>query len=160
MGATLAASLAAVVFVGQIVGKWTEGGWVVLISLSVLILMAHALLISPIGFRTPQDIHRIIRDKSRVQGQMGNIVEWQSLRVQEYRYRLLVSVSKFWEWFGVHRPLRFEPPVPAGAFESAMNHSENETFLDQYLGQKSKRKPRLGGAPKETAPGDEEGKEN
>jgi hypothetical protein len=157
MGATIAATLAGVVFVGQIVGKWSEGGWVVLISLTVLILMAHALLISPIGFRTPQDIHRIIRDKSRVQGQMGNIVEWQSLRVQEYRYRLLVAVSRFWEWFGVHRPLRFEPPVAAGEFESALNHSETETFLDQYLEKKPKRKPRLGGAPRETAPGDEEG---
>ncbi|MCX6036930.1 MAG: hypothetical protein NTW99_03360 [Chloroflexi bacterium] len=158
LGATIAATLAGVVFIGQIVGKWSEGGWVVLISLSVLILMAHAILISPIGFRTPQDIHRIIREKSRIQGQMGNIVEWQSLRVQEYRYRLLVAVARFWEWFGVHRPLRFEPPVPAGEFEAAMNHAETETFLDQYLAGKPKRKPKLGGAPKETAPGDEEDK--
>lgn len=157
LGATIAATLAGVVFIGQIVGKWGEGGWVVLISLSVLILMAHAILISPIGFRTPQDIHRIIREKSRIQGQMGNIVEWQSLRVQEYRYRLLVAVARFWEWFGVHRPLRFEPPVPAGEFEAAMNHEETETFLDQYLTSKPKRIPKLGGAPKETAPGDEEG---
>jgi hypothetical protein len=88
---------------------------------------------------------------------MGNIVEWQSLRVQEYRYRLLVAVARFWEWFGVHRPLRFEPPVPAGEFETAMNHEETETFLDQYLTSKPKRIPKLGGAPKETAPGDEEG---
>jgi amino acid transporter len=158
LGATIAATLAGIVFIGQIVGKWGEGGWVVLISLSILILMAHAILISPIGYRTPQDIHRIIRDKSRVQGQMGNIVEWQSLKVQEYRYRLLIAVVRFWEWFGVRRPLRFEPPVPAGEFEAAMNHKETETFLDQYLKSKPKRKPKLGGAPKETAPGDEEGK--
>jgi hypothetical protein len=159
MGATIAASLACIIFIGQIVGKWAEGGWVVLISLSILILMAHAILISPIGYRTPRDIHRIIRDKSRVQGQMGNIVEWQSLKVQEYRYRLLVGVARFWEWFGVHRPLRFEPPVPAGEFEDALNHNKDETFLDQYLASKPKRKPKLGGAPKETAPGNEEGKE-
>jgi hypothetical protein len=158
-GATIAASLAGIVFVGQIVGKWREGGWVVLISLSVLILMAHAILISPIGYRTPQDIHRIIRDKSRVQGQMGNIVEWQSLRVQEYRYRLLGGVARFWEWFGVRRPSRFEPPAPAGEFDAAMNQNEAETFLDQYLAGKPKRKPKLGGAPKETAPDDEEGKQ-
>jgi hypothetical protein len=158
LGATLAATLAGIIFVGQIVGKWGEGGWVVLISLSVLILTAHAILISPIGYRTPVDIHRIIRDKSRVQGQMGNIVEWQSLKVQEYRYRLLIGVSRFWEWFGVRRPLRFEPPVPAGDFESAMNHAEEGTFLDQYLSNKPKRAPKLGGAPKETAPGDEEDK--
>ncbi len=89
LGATTAAVLAGLVFVGQIAGKWTEGGWVVLISLSVLILMAHAILISPIGYRKPSDIKRIIREKSRIQGEMGNIVEWQSLRAQEYRYGLL-----------------------------------------------------------------------
>jgi hypothetical protein len=158
LGASLAAGLAALVFVGQIVGKWEEGGWVVLISLSILILMAHAILISPIGHRGPQDIHRIIRDKSRIQGQMGNIVEWQSLRVQEYRFRILVGVSKFWEWFGVRRPMRFEPPVAAGDFEEVLNHT-SDTFLDQYLERKPKRKPKAGGPPKETAPGDEEGKE-
>ena len=158
LGASLAAGLAALVFVGQIVGKWEEGGWVVLISLSILILMAHAILISPIGHRGPQDIHRIIRDKSRIQGQMGNIVEWQSLRVQEYRFRILVVVSKFWEWFGVRRPMRFDPPVAAGDFEEALNHNA-DTFLDQYLERKPRRKPKAGGAPKETAPGDEEGKE-
>jgi hypothetical protein len=156
LGATIAATLAGIVFIGQIVGKWSEGGWVVLISLSVLILMAHAILISPIGFRTPQDIHRIIREKSRIQGQMGNIGEWQSLKVQEYRYRLLVTVAHFWEWFGVHRPLRFEPPVSAGEFEDAVNHDKSKTFLDQYLADQPKREPVLGGAPKETAPGDEE----
>jgi hypothetical protein len=158
LGATIAAALAALVFVGQIVGKWTEGGYVVLISLSILVLMAHAILISPIGYRGPQDIHRIIRDKSRIQGQMGNIVEWQSLRVQEYRYRILVAIARFWEWFGVRRPVRFEPPIPAGDFETALEH-ESDSFLDQYLEQKTKRQPTVGGAPKETAPGDEEGKD-
>jgi hypothetical protein len=151
LGASLAAGLAGIVFIGQIVGKWAEGGWVVLISLTLLILMAHAILISPAGFRGPQDIHRIIRDKSRIQGQMGNIVEWQSMRVQEYRYRILLGVSKFWELFGVRRPLRFEPPKPAGDFEAALNHS-TDTFLDQYLEKKPRRKPRAGGAPKESAP--------
>ncbi len=159
LGASLAAGLAALVFVGQIVGKWAEGGWVVLISLGILILMAHVILISPIGYRNPKDIHRIIRDKSRIQGQMGNIVEWQSLRVQEYRFRLIIAISKFWEWFGVRRPMRFEPPVAAGDFEEALNHT-SDTFLDQYLEKKPKREPKAGGAPKETAPSDEEGKED
>jgi hypothetical protein len=158
-GASVSALLAGIVFVGQIVGKWTEGGWVVLISLTILVLTAHAILISPIGYRTPQDIHRIIRQKSRIQGQMGNIVEWQSLRVQEYRYRLIIAVARFWELFGVHRPMRFEPPVAAGEFEEALNHT-SDSFLDQYLGKKPRKRPRLGGAPKETAPGDKEGKED
>lgn len=153
-GASLAAALAGAVFVGQIVGKWSEGGWVVLISLSILILMAHALLLSPIGYRNPEDIHRIIRDKSRIKGQMGNIVEWQSLRVQEYRYQMLVSVTHFWENFGLRRPMRFEPPSLAGDFEDALNHNSG-TFLDQYLEQQPQPEPRLGGAPKETSPDDQ-----
>jgi len=159
LGATAAATLAGIIFVGQIAGKWSEGGWVVLISLSVLILMAHAILLSPIGYRTPKDIHRIVRDKSRVEGRMGNMVEWQSLRVQEYRYGLLVAVARFWEWFGVRRPMRFEPPAAAGEFELAMNQKETETFLDQYLKTKRRRAPKLGGPPKETIPGNQEGKE-
>jgi hypothetical protein len=49
LGASFAAGLGALVFVGQIVGKWSEGGWVVLISFSVLVLAANAILLSPIG---------------------------------------------------------------------------------------------------------------
>ncbi len=41
LGASFAAGLAATVFVGQIAGKWGEGGWVVLISFSILVLAAH-----------------------------------------------------------------------------------------------------------------------
>jgi hypothetical protein len=90
---------------------------------------------------------------------MGNMVEWQSLRVQEYRYALLGTVARFWEWFGIRRPMRFEPPAAAGEFETAMTQKETETFLDQYLKTKRKHAPKLGGAPKETAPGDKVGKE-
>jgi hypothetical protein len=154
-GATLATFLAASVFVGQIVGKWSEGGWVVLISLGVLILMAHAVLISPAGYRDPNQIHRIIRDKSRVQGPMGSIVEWQSLRTQEYRYRLLLSIARFWELFGLRRPVRYEKPVAAGEYDDALHQGEsNESFLAPYL--EPKEEPRLGGKPKETAPPEEE----
>jgi hypothetical protein len=155
LGASLAAGLAGIVFVGQIVGKWTEGGWVVLISLSALILIAHAILISPAGHRDPRQIHRIIRDKSHVQGPMGNIVEWQSLRTQEYRYQILVGLARFGELFGVRRPARFERPVPAGSFEEVMLHLEDEQAsspLAQYL--INPEEPRLGGKPKETGPED------
>src|SRR5665811_1027722 len=81
-GAGFAAVLSGIVFVGQIVGKWTEGGWVVLISFSILVLTAHLVLISPIGYREPKQIYRIVREKARVQGAMASIVEWQSLRMQ------------------------------------------------------------------------------
>jgi len=151
-GASLAAVLAGVVFVGQIAGKWTEGGWIVLISLSALILIAHAILISPAGYRDPERIYRIIREKSRVQGPMGNIVEWQSLRAQEYRYRILVGISRFAEFFGVRRPMRFEPPVPAGDYDQSLQseHPETPSLLDQYLNNRPKAEPRLGGKPTET----------
>ena len=152
LGASLAAALAGLVFIGQIAGKWTEGGWVVLISLGALVLMAHAILVSPIGYRTPKDIHRIIREKSRIQGQMGNIVEWQSLSVQEYRYRLLGSIAKFWELFGVRRPLRFEPPLAAGDFSLVMEHNKSNSYLEERINGKQPRKTRSVGPSKETSP--------
>jgi hypothetical protein len=149
-GATFATALAALIFVGQIVGKWSEGGWLVLISLTMLILMAHAVLISPIGYRNPDQIYRIVRVKSRVQGPMGSIVEWQSLKTQEYRYALLAGIARFWELFGVRRPMRYEKPVPAGEYDQAIHSEQGVTFLQQYLDGQPKTEPRLGGKPRET----------
>jgi hypothetical protein len=135
-GALGAAILAGLVFVGQIVGKWQEGGWAVLISFSILALAAHALLLSPLGYREPKQIHRIVRDKARVRGAMASIVEWQSLKMQEYRYSLLASIARFFELFGVRRPMRYEPrPVAAGDYDHALHvdHPEAPSILAQYL---------------------------
>jgi hypothetical protein len=150
-GATFAAILAAIVFVGQIVGKWAEGGWVVLISFSLLALAAHAILISPVGYREPKQIHRIVRDKARVQGSMASIVEWQSLKMQEYRYRILVRISRAFELVGVRRPVRYDPPAEAGDYDHALHvdHPEAPSFLEQYI---EKQEPKLGGAPQVTEP--------
>ena len=156
IGATTASLLASTIFIGQIATKWNEGGWVVLIVFSVLILLANVILLSPAGYRDPEDIHRVIREKSRIHGAMGNIVEWQSLRIQEYRYGIMMKIARFFAVFGIFKPMRFdEQPVPvmAGPFEAAMNHSEHETFLDNYL---EKPAPRVGGAPK----GSEVGREH
>jgi hypothetical protein len=156
LGAGFATLMAAIIFVGQIVGKWEEGGWVVLISFSILILAANALLLSPIGYRDPRQIYRIVREKARVQGSMGSIVEWQSLKMQEYRYMLLLAITHFFELLGVRRPLRFEPaPVPAGDYDHAVHsdHPEAPSLLAEYLTQV--KEPRLGGKPKETPPGEE-----
>jgi hypothetical protein len=135
LASSFAAVLAAIVFIGQIVGKWEEGGWVVLITFTILILGAHALLISPIGYRSPRQIYRIVREKARVTGAMGAIVEWQSLKMQEYRYSLLVSITRFFELFGVYRPVRFEPPPPAGEYDEELSSDQPgvESILQRYL---------------------------
>ncbi len=124
----------------------------VLISFSILILAANLLLISPIGRRDPEQIHRIVREKARVQGAMGSIVEWQSLRMQEYRYSILAGIANFFELFGVHRPARSAPP-PAGEYDDALHvdHPEAHSFLDQYLDSLPAPEPQLGGVPKQTA---------
>jgi len=154
-GATMAAVLAGIVFVGQITGKWEEGGWVVLISFSILALAAHAMLLSPYGYRDPKQIHRIVRDKARVQGAMASIVEWQSLKMQEYRYGILIGVSRFFELFGVRRPMSLEhAPAAAGDYDHSLHadHPEAASFLEQYLeASQPKPEPRVGGAPHETA---------
>jgi amino acid transporter len=155
MGATFAGVLSGFVFIGQVVGKWTEGGWVVLISFSLLILAANLLLISPIGVRTPKQIHRIVREKARVQGSMASIVEWQALKMQEYRYTVLVAITRLFALFGVNRPVRYDHPIPAGDYDHALHvdHPEAPSFLAQYL--EKKEPPRVGGKPKETSPSQE-----
>jgi hypothetical protein len=149
--ASAAAGLSAIVFVGQIVGKWAEGGWMVLISFAVLVLAANAMLISPGGFRDPKQIHRIVRDTARVQGAMASIVEWQSLKMQEYRYSVLIGITNFFGMLGVRRPIRFDPPVAAGDYDHALHvdHPEAPSLLDQYL---DKPQPKVGGSPKQTEP--------
>jgi hypothetical protein len=158
IGTTFSSVLSGVIFIGQITSKWNEGGWVVLVTIGILISVSYIILISPAGYRDPKDIHRIIREKSRVQGTMGNMVEWQSLKIQEYRYKILMGVVRLFMIFGIMKPLRYENKVPvsAGEFDDAINHIGSESFLDQYLKSKPKRKPRVGGAPRETAPNDNE----
>jgi hypothetical protein len=158
-GSLLAGSagvLSGIVFVGQIIGKWQEGGWVVLISFSALVIIANLVLISPIGARDPVTIHRIVREKARVQGAMASIVEWQSLRMQEYRYslrnRILMGVADFFELFGIRRPVQYDSqPAIAGDYDHALHvdHPEAPSLLEQYL---DKPQPKVGGSPKQTEP--------
>ncbi len=158
LGAGFAGALSGLVFIGQIAGKWTEGGWVVLISFSLLVITANLLLISPIGYREPKQIYRIVRQKARVQGAMASIVEWQSLKMQEYRYNVIAWIARFFELFGIRRPIRYEQPVPAGDYDHALHvdHPEAPSLLQQYIDQHP-RTPRLGGVPKQTVHGNEEG---
>jgi hypothetical protein len=156
-GTAFSATFSFLILIGQITTKWDEGGWVVLITMAALVLISYIILISPAGYRDPRDIHRIIREKSRVEGAMGNMVEWQSLRMQEYRYKLLTAVADFMAIFGVMKPLSLDTsiPSPAGDYEDAINHSGKKTFLQQYLDNQPKQAPRVGGAPKEAGPAGE-----
>jgi hypothetical protein len=125
-----------IVFISQIFGKWSEGGWVRLLTFSTLIVTAHLLLISPSGYRSPGQIYRIVRTKARVQGGMASIVEWQSLKMQEYRYHLLVAIHRFWELFGVRRPISLATPPEAGDYDHALHadHPEITSILFDYMG--------------------------
>jgi hypothetical protein len=117
----------------------------------VLALVAHLVLLSPIGYREPQQIHRIVREKARVQGAMASIVEWQSLKMQEYRYWLLERIARFFALFGVRRPLRFgPPPVAAGEYDAALHvdHPEAPSLLTQYF--EHAPEPHVGGQPNVT----------
>jgi hypothetical protein len=134
-GAGLAAAMGAAVFAGQIIGKWMEGGWMVLVSFSLLALIAHVLLLSPLGRREPTQIRRIVREKARIQGAMGSIVEWQALKMQEYRYQVLAGLARVLRLFSIRLVVPQQLPLPAGEYDHAL-HSDDPaapSFIDQYL---------------------------
>jgi hypothetical protein len=104
--ATAVTVLAGLVFLGQLIGKWHEGGWIALLGFSVLTLVAHVVLLSPFGYREPAQVHRIVHEKARVQGAMASIVKWQAFKMQEYRYRLMIGIAGFLELFGIGQQQR------------------------------------------------------
>jgi hypothetical protein len=117
-GASTAATLAITVFFGQIIGKWHEGGWGAAISIGVVIVLANLLLIAPAGYRDAAQIRTIIREKSRIEGHVGSLVTWQAMRMQEYRYRVLLAVSSMFAAVGVFRPMQLEKPPASGSFDA------------------------------------------
>jgi len=114
LGATGVAALAFTIFIGQLVGKWDEGGWLALVSFTLLALIAHIALLSPAGFREANQVRRIVHDKARVQGSMASIVKWQAYKMQEYRFRLMLGIAGFLELFGIGQRARKPIPVLAG----------------------------------------------
>jgi hypothetical protein len=111
-----------VVFIGQLVGKWSEGGWMALISFSVLALVAHAVLLSPAGYRHARQVNRIVHEKARVEGGMASIVKWQAFKMQEYRFRLMIAFGSFLELFGL-RQLAQQPIAGAATGGFSMHVS-------------------------------------
>jgi hypothetical protein len=146
LGSTFAVGLSAAIFLGQLIGKWNEGGWIALVSFTLLAIGAHIVLLSPLGFREPVQIHRIVREKALVQGAMASIVEWQSLKIQEYRHALLTRIglliARLFALFGVRRPLRYEDlPVPAGDYDHAVHvdGKKAKSLLEPYIKGKTKK---------------------
>ncbi len=118
--AMMAAIIAGIVFISQLFARWEEGGWLRLISFTTLFVGAHLILISRLGRRTPEQIVHIVRDRARVQGAMASIVEWQSLRMQQYRYHLRERLTPLLSHVGYQ--MRFEPkPVEAGPYNPHMH---------------------------------------
>jgi amino acid transporter len=115
LSASFVAVLAGSVFLGQLIGKWHEGGWMALVSFTILATAAHLVLLSPAGFREAKQVHRIVHDKARVQGSMASIVKWQAYKMQEYRYRLMLGIVSFLELFGVFQQTRRTVAVGAGS---------------------------------------------
>jgi hypothetical protein len=114
--AAFAAVIAGVIFLSQLFARWEEGGWVRLITFTVLFSGAHIILMSRYGRRTPEQIKHIVRERARVQGAMASIVEWQSLRMQEYRHHLLQKANSLLDKTGMS--LSPEPaPVSAGPYD-------------------------------------------
>jgi hypothetical protein len=71
----------------------------------------------------------------------GNLVEWQSSRIQEYRNKLMIAVARFWELFGVRRLMRFELPVAAGEYESASANKRQKQWVPKRGNKSRMKKP-------------------
>lgn len=126
LGASFVTCLAGAVFLGQLIGKWHEGGWMALISFTILATIAHLVLLSPAGFREAGQVQRIVHDKARVQGSMASIVKWQAYKMQEYRYRLMIGIAGFLELFGVGQQTRkFVTVIPGSR---SYRNSEFQSF--------------------------------
>lgn len=111
-----AAVVAGIIFLSQLFARWEEGGWAVLVTFTVLFSGAHLILMSRYGKRTPETIKYIVRERARVQGGMASIVEWQSLRMQEYRHELREAFSRLLTRVGVQRPVE-AAPLSAGPYD-------------------------------------------
>ncbi|MFN8418423.1 MAG: amino acid permease [Anaerolineae bacterium] len=124
LGAALAATatvIAGIVFLSQLFARWEEGGWIRIFTFTSLFGGAHLILMSRIGKRTPEQIKHIVIERARVQGAMASIVEWQSLKMQEYRYHLRTKINDLlFRRFGVHRPDE-AAPMAAGPYNPALH---------------------------------------
>jgi hypothetical protein len=112
--------LSVCVFVGQIITKWHDGGWAVLIVLAALVFVGHFLLVSARGERFDKLARYFITGVARIQGSMVDLLMWQTQAIQAYRTNLWARLT---HWHtGDQRPLKLEPYPPY----EAQYHQEDD----------------------------------
>ena len=159
-GAGFAALLSGLVFVGQIVGKWTEGGWIVLISFSVLGPDRQP------GSHLPHRSSRAQTDpphRAREGPRPGRHGLHRGVAVPADAGISLQPAG------GNHPLLAAIRDQPARSAMTRLSlpeitimplhvdHPGAPSLLEQYLDNRPPA-PKLGGKPRQTAPGNEEGK--
>jgi amino acid transporter len=106
----LVACLSVIIFLSQLIGKFNEGGWVIIPAFSVLMILSHYFLLRPAGKRTDETAHHLIYDVSRMEGTMGELLMWQVRMIQTYRHNLK---ERYKRWRGAKEavtPLEIYPP--------------------------------------------------
>jgi amino acid transporter len=105
-----AGCLSLMIFAGQVLGKFSEGGWVPLVAFALLFLVAHFLLLSARGERFDKLARYFITGVSRIQGSTAELLMWQTQAIQTYRSNLWARLT---HWHtGDQRPLKLEPYPP------------------------------------------------
>ena len=110
-----------VVFIGQIVGKWEEGGWVVLITFSLSDPRRARHLDFPGGLPRSRENPPHRPRKRRVAGFHGIDRRVAIPADAGIPVPFWSASARFFELFGVRRPLRFEAPVSAGDYNEAVH---------------------------------------
>jgi len=88
----ITACLAVFIFMSQIVGKFEEGGWIRLFTFSSLYITGHMILLSHWGERPDALRRHLIHDVARIEGTMGELLDWQTRMMQTYRHNLLQRI--------------------------------------------------------------------
>lgn len=118
--AFIAGMMSMIVFLSQIVGKFTEGGWIRLVTISGLFLFGHFYLLSKRGERFDKMARYFIVSVSRMHGTMSEMLMWQTQMMQTYRTNLWRRLE---HWHtGDERPLKLLPFPPYEVHYDADDH--------------------------------------
>jgi hypothetical protein len=66
---------------------------------------------------------------------MASIVEWQALKMQEYRYSLRAQIIRALASVGINHRQVGPPPIPAGDYDHALHvdHPDAPSLLKEHL---------------------------